>query len=532
MMKMKLMVLSIAVASLLVPVLSWANWNDPTLTADWKKAVLGTAFEVTYYNAPSDARIGIFPKGGSAEAPVVYKTIAKGSGVVNLTLPETAGTHLFSAVMYTVKSGKVEVISEPLQFPADKNTAILEMKTDKEMYAKGAVITVNYRNAPVGNGDAIAIYPQSKGKLAAEPVARQTVTASEGSVTFKISDNGYYSIHYLFEGEKIPGWDAADIIVGTPVTLILPKPKCIPEEDVVVEYKGFSKNNNDWIGVFPFVSNTSTAEPLYSVEIQGYTASEIVIPSGTLAEGSYRLVAFRHNSRNALNSLAVRLTISSGTNSLQYSDDKTITYYNIVSAKDGLCFSTEPLAKEKDKQKMMKLVALNEQSDYVQWKLVKRENGRTDIINRATGEYILTVSTLLGNSNYSKMGIPEETTNNGFTFSYLGKDQYALGSLEDDGVTRYLANMASGDIVTMKKESDSEFAWQMIPVETVVTGIKEARAANESVRVQDHHIVVTGNQDYTLWDAEGKAVGKHQVVMPGIYMVKWADGRNVKVCVR
>ena len=127
------------------------------------------------------------------------------------------------------------------------------MKTDKEMYAKGAVITVNYRNAPVGNGDAIAIYPQSKGKLAAEPVARQTVTASEGSVTFKISDNGYYSIHYLFEGEKIPGWDAADIIVGTPVTLILPKPKCIPEEDVVVEYKGFSKNNNDWIGVFPFV---------------------------------------------------------------------------------------------------------------------------------------------------------------------------------------------------------------------------------------------------------------------------------------
>ncbi len=41
MMKMKLMVLSIAVASLLVPVLSWANWNDPTLTADWKKAVLG-----------------------------------------------------------------------------------------------------------------------------------------------------------------------------------------------------------------------------------------------------------------------------------------------------------------------------------------------------------------------------------------------------------------------------------------------------------------------------------------------------------
>ena len=175
---------------------------------------------------------------------------------------------------------------------------------------------------------------------------------------------------------------------------------------------------------------------------------------------------------------------------------------------------------------------LDEESDYFLWKLVKREDGKTEIINKATGEFLLSTSEALSNFNYSKVGVPTEN-NNGHTFSYLGDDQYTIKGVEDDGVTRYLANITSGgDPLPLNLTANSEFAWKLNFVETVVTGINGVNTEKETVTIQDKKIIVTGDQNYTLWDANGKQHNKQAQLIPGIYLVKWTDGRNVKVIVK
>ena len=532
-------ILTLGLMLLLLPLTVFANWSDPVVVTEGNKMKLGEAFQVEYYNAPSNAMIVVFPIRGNMDSPSASAPIASGKGSAMMTIPENAGTHVYCAVMCTNKSGSIRVLSDTLFLFAGKQTGLFEMTPDKDAYIKGATITVNYKNAPVCEGDIIAVYPAnynlvpfgSKDFIA--PVASAAVSAADGSALFRISESGYFSLYYLHEGQYVSMFDKKDILVGSPVTLSSKKTKYIPEEDVLINYKGFSPNGSDWIGVFPFASNVATAEPLYAIDVEGSPSGSVTIPGGTLKEGSYRIVAFRQDSRTALNSPVLRVNIGSGSNSLRYSDDKEVTYYNIVSALDGLCISTQPQASVSDKQKIMKLVGLGTQSDYVQWKFVKREDGKVNVINRATGEYMLSTSTLNGNFNYSKMGIPEATTNNGFGFSYIGEDQYAISSIEEDSIIRYLANAVSGgEIYSVTKKLNNAYAWKLVPVETILTSVKGIHSIGESVKVEGNRIVVKGNQDYTVWNAEGKAVGKHSVLSPGVYMVKWADKRSVKMYVK
>ena len=496
-------ILTLGLMLLLLPLTVFANWSDPVVVTEGNKMKLGEAFQVEYYNAPSNAMIVVFPIRGNMDSPSASAPIASGKGSAMMTIPENAGTHVYCAVMCTNKSGSIRVLSDTLFLFAGKQTGLFEMTPDKDAYIKGATITVNYKNAPVCEGDIIAVYPAnynlvpfgSKDFIA--PVASAAVSAADGSALFRISESGYFSLYYLHEGQYVSMFDKKDILVGSPVT------------------------------------NVATAEPLYAIDVEGSPSGSVTIPGGTLKEGSYRIVAFRQDSRTALNSPVLRVNIGSGSNSLRYSDDKEVTYYNIVSALDGLCISTQPQASVSDKQKIMKLVGLGTQSDYVQWKFVKREDGKVNVINRATGEYMLSTSTLNGNFNYSKMGIPEATTNNGFGFSYIGEDQYAISSIEEDSIIRYLANAVSGgEIYSVTKKLNNAYAWKLVPVETILTSVKGIHSIGESVKVEGNRIVVKGNQDYTVWNAEGKAVGKHSVLSPGVYMVKWADKRSVKMYVK
>ena len=520
--------------ALLLSISAYGSWNDPTLVLQKNKIKLGETLNVDFYNAPSNAGIAVCTPTGSIASAVLKTSISNGTGEATLTIPETAGKHLFNIVMYTGTT----LLSEPVYVLVDNTESTFSMSTNEKAYTTGADITITYKNAPALKGDRIVMYPE-KYKLVpsgssefVSPAASADITETDGTVILRTTTNSDYNIYYVHEGTYVSLFEKTSVVVGSTVKLSLSKTSFIEEEDIPITYTGFSKQKGGWIGVFSLVSNLKTSEPFYTIDIEGSSSGKVTIPASTLESGKYRIVAFSKGTRNVLTSETMRLTIYSGNGSLIYSDNATETYYRIISALDGKCMSTKAFANSNSAEKQLKLEDLDEESDYFLWKLVKREDGKTEIINKATGEFLLSTSEALSNFNYSKVGVPTEN-NNGHTFSYLGDDQYTIKGVEDDGVTRYLANITSGgDPLPLNLTANSEFAWKLNFVETVVTGINGVNTEKETVTIQDKKIIVTGDQNYTLWDANGKQHNKQAQLIPGIYLVKWTDGRNVKVIVK
>lgn len=79
---------------------------------------------------------------------------------------------------------------------------------------------------------------------------------------------------------------------------------------------------------------------------------------------------------------------------------------------------------------------------------------------------------------------------------------------------------------------NTNFAWKLVLAETVVTGINGVEQPSESIKVVDGKIVTDGNTEYTVWNAEGVQMDKHSVLPTGVYVVRLADGRSVKISVK
>jgi len=513
---------------------AYGSWTDPTLVPQKNKIKPGESLNIEFYNAPSNAGIAVYTPTGNITAAVLKTSITAGKGKSLLAIPESAGKHLFYVVMYT----GTKQLTEPVCVLVDNTENDFSMSTNENTYSIGANISVTYKNAPALKGDRLVMYPESYKLVPSDnpafiaPAAFADITETDGTAILKTNVSGDYNIYYVHEGTYTTLFKEASIIVGSTVKLSLNKTTFTEAEDIPVNYTGFSKQKGGWIGVFSLFSNITTTDPFYSIDIEGSSSGTTTIPASTLESGKYRIVACSKGSRNILSSENVRLTINSGSSSLLYSDNETETYYRIVSALDGKYMSTKAFANTNNTEKQLKLDDADEESDYALWKLVKRADGKTDIINKATGEYLLSTSEPLSNYNYSKVGTPAGN-NNGHTLSYLGDDQYIIRGIEDDGVTRYLANIVNGgDPIPLNLKPDSEFAWKLTFVKTVVTDINSVKTAKETITIQNKKITVTGDQNYTIWDANGKIQNIQAQLIPGIYMVKWTDGRNVKVIVK
>lgn len=525
---------------MLFPLMANASWNDPTVVLKKNKVNLGEAFDVAYYNAPANAKVVVYAQKGSVATPDAEQAVAAGKGTVSMTIPTSAGNHGYYVVLCTGSGSTAVKISDEVLILADNQEGKFEMSVDKDIYSRGATITVTLKNAPACSGDQIVLYPVGykiveKGKMGyQDPEATSAVKESNGTVTINTFTAGYYKVYYMLEGKLTTIYDnVPTVVVGTPVALSSTKARFVPEEDIPIIFSGSNKKMANWLGVFPFTATATTADPLYTIELNDMVArGKVFIPAGTLPEGTYKIVAFMNGTRNTLSGSALKVTVANGTNSVKYSDAASETYYNIINAADNKCMTTEAVATSSAATKNMKLVTFTTQSNYAQWKLVKRENGKIDIINRATGDCLLSTSTVQGSYNYSKMGKNTET-NNGFSVSMLANNQYAISSTEEDGVVRYLANVTvGGDPISLQLEPNSIFSWNFVEVETVVTSINGAKQPGESVTVQEGKIIVKGNQDYEVYNAEGIAVNKNSTLTPGIYLLKWKDGRNVKISVK
>lgn len=521
-----------------LPLAVSAKWNDPTLVMGKNQVKLGETVEMSYYNAPSDASLVIYSQTGSVAAPAVRKTVGEGKGKVSLTIPESCGSHGYYAAVCQGSGTEAKVVSNTVFFLGSTASDAFKLSADKEVYVRGGTITVKYENAPACSGDRIVVYPMSYTLLAEDntaftaPVASAKVTETAGETTFKLTDNGYYTIYYILDGKYTTLFDGVDIMVGTPVTLSASKSKYIPEEEVTISFTGASKKYADWIGVFPFSSDVTTAEPLYTIDVKGVSKDDVTIPAGVLGAGSYRIASFYKGGRDRSVSSMPRITVAVGDNSLQYSDAETEYYYNIICASDNKCMTTEAVASSTADLKSMKLVTFETQNEYAQWKLVKRENGKIDVVNRATGDCILTLSYLQSGVNYTRMGKNNESSN-GLTFTHLGDNQYSICGVEEDGVLRYLSNVTVGeDADALNLSVNTNFAWKLVLAETVVTGINGVEQPSESIKVVDGKIVTGGNTEYTVWNAEGVQMDKQSVLPAGVYVVRLADGRSVKISVK
>lgn len=538
-MKLKSFLLGLQLfAMMLLPLAVQAKWSDPTLVVKQTQVTLGTAVEMEYYNAPSGASIVIYPQTGSVAAPAVSQTIVAGKGKASVTIPASAGSHGYYATICEGTGTEMKSVSNTVFLVGSAATGEFSLTADKEVYSRSATITINFENAPACTGDKIVIYPQSytlvpdtKGEYVA-PTASCNVNATSGTATLKVATNGYYTIYYVLEGQYTTLYKGVDIMVGTPVTVSVTKSKFIPEEDVVVKYTGASKIHDDWMGIFDFKANVLTAEPLYKVDIKGASTDEVSIPAGTLKEGNYKVATFYNGKRNKSVASMPKITIVTGTSSLQYSDDETVYYYNIISPNGNLCMTTEAVASSTADTKSMKLVTFDTQNNYAQWKLVKRDNGKVDVINRATGDCILSRSSVTTGVNYTKMGKKDEN-HTGLSFSLLGDDQYAISGVEEDGILRYLTNVTVGENADKLDLSvNSNFAWKMVLAETVITGIDGVKQTGESIKVKDGKIVIDGSQDYSVWNAEGMQMDKKAVLPAGVYVVRLANGKSAKIIVK
>ena len=221
--------------ALLLSISAYGSWNDPTLVLQKNKIKPGETLNVDFYNAPSNAGIAVCTPTGSIASAVLKTSISKGKGEATLTIPETAGKHLFNIVMYTGTT----LLSEPVYVLVDNTESTFSMSTNEKAYTTGADITITYKNAPALKGDRIVMYPE-KYKLVpsgssefVSPAASADITETDGTVILRTTTNSDYNIYYVHEGTYVSLFEKTSVVVGSTVKLSLSKTSFIEEEEQV-----------------------------------------------------------------------------------------------------------------------------------------------------------------------------------------------------------------------------------------------------------------------------------------------------------
>lgn len=225
--------------------------------------------------------------------------------------------------------------------------------------------------------------------------------------------------------------------------------------------------------------------------------------------------------------------------SIEYSDDKTETYYQIVNAsKDfaGQTIKEQNVDEESDDVEASVVLEATDENDATsQWRAVKTDEG-VQFVNRASQRQLMTLPEVFGAYNILRTGTLV-AKGNAWTATYLGEGQYSFSSTaEDDNITRFLgANTSNTTAETAPKDEDlvgSAFAWTLKKVETIATGINDSTASSKpSVSVKDGVIRVSGTKAYTIHSLGGKLVKAGEKLMPGVYLVS-IGGETSKVIVK
>ncbi len=221
---------------------------------------------------------------------------------------------------------------------------------------------------------------------------------------------------------------------------------------------------------------------------------------------------------------------------IAYSDDETVTWYNIFNGNPS--YASSIIAENTATDVPFSLVLENsvENEKRAQWKAVAAGDG-VIWTNRATGHVLQPVSKIYGAYNLLQ-AVPVIAPTNAWTPVYLGNKQYAFSAKEDDGITRYMGTVVDGDVPTavpaVEKLGASSYSWELRVAEVLPTGIEEHPAEQMNkikVNVVNRQIVVEGAESWKIHTPAGLLVSVGKRLDPGIYIVSSKE-ESVKVVVK
>ena len=218
--------------------------------------------------------------------------------------------------------------------------------------------------------------------------------------------------------------------------------------------------------------------------------------------------------------------------------DKEVWYY-ITSANPEYADKSITDATEGGLSYIKFSLETKKQDNYHQhWKVVKKSTSANDarihFINRATGNLIQTKSVENAFYKYTQATI-NQSEDNGWIMTYMGKKQFEISGKETDGVNRYLCasniKYKQPDFYDEGNSVNTGFAWLFEGMD-IWTSIPNVEIEN-NVRIysQDRSIVVEGSDDYTIHTIQGIRISKGKQVFPGIYLVT-VNGKTTKLLVK
>lgn len=509
-----------------------ADWTKPIVVVEKTQYQLGEQLKVDYYNAPSGASVVIYETTADFKSPTFTKSLSSTKGSVSFTLPGGTTAYAFKVAMCT----PTETLCEPVSVIVDAHGKPLEMSKSVVHSAAKAKFAVTLKNAPVCKGDRLVAYPANytvveQGEKGFQtPAAEVSVTEADCSIDMSIATAGTYIIYYMVGGTYYSLGKTDPIIVGSPIELTF-KSQYTTEDNIEISYNNASGTGLEWIGIFKNTNKPKimNEELVCKLPLDKNISGKVSVTGGTLVKGRYRIAAFFAEETSQV-SIIKTMQIVEDANSLIFSNAETETYYNITNVFTNGSISTEGTSTSARRNVI--LSELKKGDAKYQWRLVKREDGTIDFINRATGEYLLTTSVMNNALNLSQMGKSTDGLN-GWKMNVVSSGVYRIFAVEDDGVTRHLTDSPiGGEAQRLDQHEVSYFYWNFAVAETVVTGIKGAKKNTATIVAQNGKISVTGTKDYTIWNEEGVQVPSNTNLQPGVYFVKFNGEKATKVLVK
>jgi hypothetical protein len=171
-----------------------------------------------------------------------------------------------------------------------------------------------------------------------------------------------------------------------------------------------------------------------------------------------------------------------------------------------------------------------------QWKILAKDNGNVEFVNRATGNMIATETYL--NKYYYVNYTTDPAGNTGWQYALAGGStgQYVVSTTDAGGVDSYWNATTDGQAVNVYSPgntANSTYAWIFTWVDEVYTGINRPVFLPDNIRVYalNRRIYVDGCDDYRITAISGMPMRKNTDLPAGIYLVTVKD-KTTKILVK
>lgn len=214
------------------------------------------------------------------------------------------------------------------------------------------------------------------------------------------------------------------------------------------------------------------------------------------------------------------------------------TYYRIMSAKPsfaGKCIQDHSNTSGADDYLIEDWEKDNKRQE---WDLIPADdNDKTlyYIRNRNSRRYIGQVTTLVDDKYYYTASTPALSSSPKWTVTDIGDDMVTFSTTDEYGVVRFLnaADLKKSPerIYSPKAAKKTGFAWKIIDAQTDPTAINSQISQKTKVSTLNGHIIVSGTDDYTISDLQGRSISPDNRLPKGVYIVTTKD-ESFKVLIK